>query len=420
MDGEKAIGPPLVGNLSSDKAKKSTTAGPAPLPAPDFERLLGLVRDIRAEAQNIQRLLSEIKKKGELTDKKVRDQELKAAIDESSKIFDYNTEQIKNRLHDLRELINENSQLYDWAGDEITHIENLWERISLSWPKLPEKITYTDQLLSELVFHAGLLTIPSRVNQHLDAVRIGQPFDFHKAFEDELPQSDDRLKVLHHIHGHPASIQGVVEVEGGLIYKASKKLWRRCVSYALIALLMVAGAALAYKMPNALAVMDSEELLDSLTEKELDSVTEEVYSSVPKEKLDSLTEKEQEELDALIEKNLLDRIQKKLLLGYLFLMLGGIIHIGIDALKQARAGKGKTFLALEDWSLWIHVKELSIITTIFSLWVGFLGLAFYLKTVEWYTAFLVGYSIDSFVDLFLQRFTAKISESTETLKKQLE
>jgi hypothetical protein len=57
----------------------------------------------------------------------------------------------------------------------------------------------------------------------------------------------------------------------------------------------------------------------------------------------------------------------ELLVGYLFLTFGGIAHIGVDVLKQARSKRGKSFMAIEDLGLWIHVKEMSIIAGIGSL-----------------------------------------------------
>ena len=189
----------------------------------DQKYFLGLVRDIRAEAQNLQESLSIIKKKSELTDKQVRALELRASLEESNKIFDYNRNQINERFTSIRSLLDRNSQLYDWAGDEITQLENYWERACLGWTALQVKdtpfdedkvlneINRIDKFLDRLIFHSGLLTIPSRVNLHMRHLRIGQPLDFHDAFKDEMPAREDRVKILRYLKSHPDSVtEGIV------------------------------------------------------------------------------------------------------------------------------------------------------------------------------------------------------------------
>lgn len=372
-------------NLIRAAAPAPVFPGPSEGVAPEFERLLGIVRDIRAEASNLMRIISEIKAKGKLTNKKVRAQELKATLLESSRIFERNQEQINLRLRWLRELLLRQPQLYDSCGDEIATIENLWERVSLSWPSPKEedeaevfrRITKVDRDLSELIFHAGYLTVPPRVNQHLRQLRIGRPLDFHSTFEDELPKLEDRIKILQLIHSHPLVIEGVVDVDNGLVYRASPRHGRRLASFLLILGTFLAGALVVFLFTNIGSWLN-------LQEWPVDS-------------------------SRFIE----------LMVGYLFITLGGVAHIGIDALKQARASKGQSFLALGDLLLWVHIKELSIIAGIVSLLIGILALAVLTPMVEWQMVFFVGYSIDSFIDLFLQRFTKTVATSTQVLRGEL-
>ena len=56
---------------------------------------------------------------------------------------------------------------------------------------------------------------------------------------------------------------------------------------------------------------------------------------------------------------------------------------------------------------------------IVSLWVALLGLA-YVRKVDVGTAFFVGFSIDSFVDLFLERFTSAASAKTQAITAQIQ
>lgn len=364
--------------------------GPAAVTPPSqfrkgLELLLGFVRDIRAEAQNLMRSLLEVKSKSKLINKKIRAQELKASLSESSKIFEHNKTQIQSRLVWLRDLLLQRPQIYDLYGDEIAIIENLWERVSLNWPSPKEedeaevlqRITKVDQDLGDLIFHAGYLTIPPRVNQHLRQLRIGQYLDFHSTFEDELPKLEDRVKILRLIHSHPLVIEGVADVENGLIYRASQHHWRRLMSYLLMLGTFLAGALVVFLFTYIGTWLNLQD-----------------WPVGPAR----FTE---------------------LFVGYLFITLGGIAHIGIDALKQARASKGQTFVALGDLLLWVHIKELSIIAGIVSLLIGILALAGLFQKIEWQMVFFVGYSIDSFVDLFLQRFTKTAAISTEVLMGKL-
>lgn len=351
----------------------------------ELELLLGYVRDIRAEAQNLMRSLLEIKSTSKVTHKGGRAPELEAALNESNQIFTHNKTQIEERLSALRDLLLKQPELYDQQGDEIARIENLWERVKLNWPNPTEKddaviirqIANVDQDLSELIYHAGYLTIPWRVNQHLEQLRIGQSLDFHSTFEDEMPKPEDRMKILSSMYSHPLVVDGVVDVQRGLIYHASPNPSRRILSYVLMVLTFLAGVLVVALFANLGTWLNLQNW----------PITSGRFS--------------------------------ELLVGYLFITLGGVAHIGIDALKQARANKGQAFLAIEDMLMWVHVKELSIITGIASLIIGSLALAITLPKVEWQMAFFVGYSIDSFIDLFLQRFTETAAISAQTLKGKL-
>ena len=65
--------------------------------------------------------------------------------------------------------------------------------------------------------------------------------------------------------------------------------------------------------------------------------------------------------------------------------------------------------------MWIHVKELSIAMSIISLWIGVIGLAWLQGDVMPSNAFFVGYSIDSFMDLFLERFATTASTKAKAI-----
>jgi len=93
--------------------------------------------------------------------------------------------------------------------------------------------------------------------------------------------------------------------------------------------------------------------------------------------------------------------------------------VGVDAIKQARNAQPGQLIAVEDGLLWIHINETGIIVGIVSLWIGYFGWLFIMGTIDWQTAFLIGYSIDSFVDMFLQRFNTSITTQTTVLTNRI-
>jgi hypothetical protein len=347
--------------------------------------LLGLVREISAEAQNIAHYLEDLKKTCELTDPKVREKELKSFLGKYLQALESNSKKIQNLIVEARGLEDTFPQIYDLNADLIASIENSWEKVAINLPRsqsepadqILQRLPTISHDINDLIFQAEYLTIPPRLNQHLEELRSGQYLDFHGTFEDELPNREDRVKVLSLLYQHPLAVDGVVDVESGIVYAASKKQSRRLASFGLILLAFLAGVGIVVFLSY---VGGSLNLANW---------------PIGQQRL------------------------SELLVGYLFLTFGGIAHIGVDVLKQTRSKKGQSFMAIEDLGLWIHVKEMSIIAGIGSLIIGIIGLALLTPKVEWETAFFVGYSIDSFVDLFLQRFGKTVATNTEALKGKL-
>ena len=358
-----------------------------------YSRFMGILRDVRAEVQNLRRVLVRVQENSQIEDASVRAQEVLKVTENRRELYTYNKEQIDQRLRELRSLIRANPVLYDRYGDEVTHIENFWERATQDWPPPLDQIMFdpppegvepptaellkimqadviirraTDTIvhLDGIIYHAALLTIPGRLNQHLEQLRIGQKLDFDATFSDEVDRADDRRKILEYLSARPMVVRnGIIDVANGVVFHASSSYARRRLSYLYIALAIVVGALL------ALIVANMREWFG--------------VSNWPIEEGRTL----------------------ELVSGYAFVILGGVIHLGVDGLKQARAGQNRTLLAIEDWLLWIHIHEVDILMGVFSLWVGFFGLLTVSPSeINWETAFFIGYSIDSFIDLFLQRF----------------
>ncbi|MDX2079008.1 MAG: hypothetical protein SFZ02_21430 [bacterium] len=368
-------------------------------------RLLGLLRDVRAEVQNLRNTLMEILSKEPMVDVAMRSREIITTLRARQPIYDRNVRQIATRIRDLRAMMNSDSFLYSRYGDDITIIENFWERMTLNWPPPPskdiipetgdkdkvvinpdEEITVANAILryakdavtdiDNIIYQTALLTIPERLNLQLEQIRIGQALDFHAAFKDEIPNDKSRQKVLDYLEARPILIKnGVIDNAQGVVFHASADYARRRLSYLFITITIMLGALLAVSIGELGNLLSLAEWIT-------------VPGGTP-----------------------------NLLIAYLFIIIGAVVHIGIDGIKQARGNDPKqAFLAIDDWFTWIHIHERGIIMGIVSLWVGFLGLVFLTGSADWQTAFLVGYSLDSFVDIFLQRFNTNISSKSSRVK----
>jgi len=91
--------------------------------------------------------------------------------------------------------------------------------------------------------------------------------------------------------------------------------------------------------------------------------------------------------------------------GYIALMAGGLVHTFVDVWKQYQTKPDHATNMLGNWVLWVHVKQASIVTGILTLWAGFIILVAIQQIGDAGAAFFAGYSIDSFIGLFLVRFT---------------
>jgi hypothetical protein len=277
--------------------------------------------------------------------------------------------------------------------DDISHTETEWSRIeSLLGAVFPEDIRDVKDLVADssggffkkvktqlhrLLCRIAKETIPPRINDHLVGFRLGQTLNFHEVFKDELPELEDRNAFLRYIRQYPMFVDGVIDADTGLIYAAKPTLVEKAKTAVYIGLPLIFGFLLAYYlMPNLGVWLSLQGWVPSTSS------------------------------------------STALVASYLFILLGGLAHVVVDSFKKKKATKGQTFVSLEDYFLWIHVKRAAIVSAIATLIIGFIALAFLAPAIQWQIAFFVGYSIDSFVDVFLQRFT-DVMPSTESVMKQI-
>jgi hypothetical protein len=331
-------------------------------------RFLGYLLEVRALAQAIKESIDRLRQAASLSDPGARERELSLALAERAAIAIRTRERMSKRLALLCGWMQEHGVLHQWCADQVINIEIAWERVEFHLDRLRAAVeggkggdsvvlTATDEIevyLQRMIFLIGVLTIPGRVNEHLGQLRIGQALDFHRDFADELPAREDRRRLLEMMRSHPAEIDGVVDVERGVIHKTATSRRRQVFSIVLQLLTWtVLGAGLA-----ALAHLG-------------------VWSELGEGAI------------------LLER--------YLFVTLGSVLHLALATLKQRRASRGGEVHALDDLLLFVHVREVAIAWTIFAVSVGTVGLSFVSPEASPEAALIVGFSLDSFVDIFLMR-----------------
>ncbi len=367
--------------------------------------IFGLIHDARAEAQNLKESLDEIRKSVELRDQDARENETRGAVARGFKTFDAVHERIEGLMQDIAEAQLRNPEFYDRCGDEVTHIRNYWRRARDEWPtddgsieEVRLRTEAAERWLDEIILHSGLVTLPSRVNRELQQLRIGQTLDVGHAFDDELPNKEHQRKLLFHMYAHPLLIEGVVDAERGVIYRSHPNPWRRV--FTLLGPLVLVLAGLIFVLPYAFT--NATGWLGSMANFLVD-----LYSSVglPEAKAEAMGNTE---------------TFRNLLGVFVLLFAGGVAHLVVGIIKSARGGEGSSMLILDDFWTWAQIRKGALYQKILFLYVGFFGLVI-MPDVQsgWQLAFFVGYSIDSFVDIFLQRFNQTISTSVDNPSKAL-
>ena len=375
---------PLGRLVDPDKAARSRAAAKDRAAR---QRLRGLVRDARAHAQAILDGTPPIRAALKLTDVPARDAELEKVLEEFRRTALEEIAAIKALRTAARKLLEGNPAVYDSIGDAVTNLETAWARARHSLGRLrsanPAAVgSLLDAIEADvgtMLWQAAVVTMPSRVNEHLATLEVGGQLDFGEAFSDELPTAAARRRFLEILQSHPGSVTGEVDVDRGVIYKAANGP-RRVFSYVALILLIGPGAWL---------------FIGFLT-------TGSSWLGVP--------------ANWLFPTNRHD----ELWVAYVFVVAGVLFHLLVEAVKQAQRSTDKAFLALGHWLTWIHVRETSLAITVLTMWIVPIGLALTVPDkIDVPTAFFAGYSIDSIIGIFLTRFDGLAKTSDDALLKRL-
>ena len=273
-------------------------------------------------------------------------------------------------------------------GDVIRRLHNLWEQV-LVCPLIatPEEefpaqeqlhaLEVLEEQLHQMLFQIGTLTIPARVNDWLAQARPGYYIPFHLVFEDEIPNPDDRLRIFNFLAWSPNAIQqGIVDINSGLIYRYSGDARARLLSILLLAL----GFLLATGLVVGAAYLPAQG-----------------WPFRP------------ENLGVLIA-------------GWGAILAGIITHVAVGSAKRRQAQGGlPPVIALGDLPLLINARVGQFLFKLLLALIGLFGLAFATGVAEltMLNTFLVGYSLDSFVELFAAGLERSAAAQTGDLKRRL-
>lgn len=349
----------------------------------DSLALDGRLRDLRAVAQSLRDFFAGLKERADaMADPELRQREVHTSFEQALRVLDHDRQELESRLSEIRGILERDDKVYADYGDVLARLQISWEEVLSNWPidpntedgviqRLPKIITSLDAI----VYDSGLVTIPNRIRDHLVLLPIGGSLSLRDAYSDELPRPEDQRRLLRYLSYYPGFISGLVDLDNECITRASPKTWRRSLT-----LVLTVGLAL-----MGFGVIGLACALDRAVD-----LTEWPFK---RERLGEL------------------------LFGYAFLLLGALAHIIINLLKQDRAG-GSSRQGLADWILRIHVKEASFLISAISFWLGAVAMAFLFAKTDWKTAFFLGYSYDSFVELFLQRFERAVAPKDKEERRE--
>ena len=273
-------------------------------------------------------------------------------------------------------------------GDTIRHIRNIWEQMlvcpMMADPegeyKPQDQLNYLNMLTDQsrkIIYSVGLLTIPARVNDWLANARPGYYIPFHSVFDDELPIPEDRVRVLNYLAWSPKVVKGgLVDIASGLIYRHSRSVWSILGSFLL--LILALGLAIGIVIGSSLLPVENWPIQGN-------------------------------DLSAL-------------LIGWGAVLIGVIVHSAVGAVKRSQAQGGRPpIISIGDLPLQVNAKIGQIMLKILLTLIGLFGLVLTTGIDDTTTlnAFLVGYSLDSVVEVFGASIEQQATAQVTALKRQL-
>lgn len=288
---------------------------------------------------------------------------------------------VSQNLTSIRNIFDQDVKEREWGAAILVELDLGWKDIENHWSLDPAKsesaldvIRSVRDKLDEIIFTCLSNTLTPDINDRLPNLEIGQPLDVEFVYGDDFPRNPNlRKRLVLGVAQEQAVIpSGIFDADSGLIYRIAPTPKERRKSVWHTAGLIVVGSLLAVAAAFAGLWLPSWPIQPSQW--------------------------------------------SKLLSNYVFLFIGAGGHLLIDALKQKRAQTKPSFAAMDDWLLWVHVREKPVLYSILWADLGFILLTAMIPDLDWRGAFAAGYSIDSITDLFLSRFENLVGQAASQIK----
>lgn len=273
-------------------------------------------------------------------------------------------------------------------GDSVRILQNIWEQMSsnplMTNPEIElsarEQLHHLNMLenrIRKLIFQVGALTIPARVNDWLGQARPGYYIPFHLVFEDEVPAYEDRVRILQYLAWSPKALRGgLVDAAAGVIYRYAENPRDRVSS----AVLLLLGFGLATGTVVASSLLPIPEW--------------------PIQRDDLAT----------------------LAVGWVATLLGVVTHMAVGTVKRNRSTGGlPPNIAVRDFLLMVDARLGPMLFKLLLALIGFFGFVFTtgLENVEALDTLMVGYTLDSVVELFGTGIEQRAAAQEAVLRRQL-
>jgi hypothetical protein len=267
----------------------------------------------------------------------------------------------------------------EWVAANLTDFELLWRRICDALPQdatVPAraiaKMKECAQYLDEIVFICNQLCLTPSINDYLENVEIGHELDLEFAFGPDFPRNPEMRKrlILEVAQERAVLNSALVDSVRGVVYRLAPKneRWKSFWPAPLLVLLVTVLVAL---LPY---------------------------------------------LHQFFEAWPFSPDQRNTLIGnYVLWIVGAFSHVLIQALRQMRAPTVPAFAVMDNWLIWLNVKQRSICAGVLWISVGYFLMIFLSKSLDWKTMLLAGYSSDSLTDLFVQRFELAAATTMKSL-----
>lgn len=293
------------------------------------------------------------------------------------------SEVITKNLGEMRSLFQKDDEgsvkEHEWGATILTDLDLIWKQVGNTWPPdrtKPEQglriLSGCADLLDEMIYICTSTLLTPEINDVLSNLEVGQPLDVNFKFGDTFPRNAERQhRLLLEVAQERAVIaNGIVDYDHGVIYRVDppSKRWK---SYFKPPVLLLALFVFIALLPWVGRFVDSWPLKPEM--------------------------------------------RMPLITGYAMWTIGAFLHVLIGALRQQRSPTAPAFAVMDNWLLWVHIKQRAILYGIIWISLGYILLIFLMRNLDWKAALFAGYSADSLTELFVERFEGLSSVAVKAI-----